>query len=45
MEPRTLLGGSWVVVSGVISRVAMLITHSRGLVTPLITPHEPPSKP
>ena len=32
-----LLGGSWVVVSGVISRVNILITHIRGLITLLIT--------
>ena len=38
-----LLGGSWVVISRVISRVAILITHIRGLITPLITTHEPPS--
>ena len=38
---RGLLGGSWVVISGVISRV--LITHIRGLITPLRTTHEPPS--
>ena len=30
-----------VVISGVISRVT---THIRGLITPLITTHEPPSK-
>ena len=36
-------GGSWVVISGVISRVTIIITHIRGLVTPLITTHEPPS--
>ena len=29
-------GGSWV-------RVAILITHIRGLLAPLITAHEPPS--
>ena len=28
------LGGSWVVTSGVISRVTILITHVRGLITP-----------
>ena len=28
---RSLLGGSWVVISGVISRVTILITHIRGL--------------
>ena len=38
-----LLGGSWVVISGVISRVTMVITHIRGLITLLITTHEPPS--
>ena len=41
----TVLGGSWVVISGVISRVSILIAHIRGLVTPLITTHEPPSNP
>ena len=35
----TLLGGSGEVISGFTSRVA----HIRGLVTPLITTHEPPS--
>ena len=39
-----LLGGSWVVISRVISRVTILITHIRGLITPLITAHEPPSR-
>ena len=42
------LGGSWVVrvvISGVISRVTIvMITHSRGPITPLMTTHEPPSK-
>ena len=38
-----LLGGSWVVISGVISRVTVIITHIRGLITLLITTHEPPS--
>ena len=28
----------------VISRVAVAITYMRGLITPLITTHEPPSK-
>ena len=32
-------------ISGVISRVTILITHIRGLVTPLITTHDPPIKP
>ena len=30
-------------ISGVISRVTMIITHIRGLIPPLITTHEPPS--
>ena len=41
--PKSLLGGSWVVITRVISRVTMLITHIRGLKTPLITTPEPPS--
>ena len=39
----SLLGGSWVVVSGVISRVTIAITYIRGVITPLMTTHEPPS--
>ena len=42
-DTRTLLGGPWVVISGVMSRVTTVITHTRGLITPLITSHEPPS--
>ena len=38
-----ILGGSWVVISRVISRVTILITLIRGLITLLITTHEPPS--
>ena len=34
-----LLGGSWVVISRVISRIAILITRIRGLITLLITTH------
>ena len=39
-----ILGGTWVVIiiSGVISKVTILITHIRGLITLLITTHEPP---
>ena len=36
-----LLGGSWVVISGAISRVTIVITQVSGLITPLITTHEP----
>ena len=41
-----LLGGSWVVITGVISRVTIIITQTpiRGLSTLLITTHEPPSR-
>ena len=39
-----LLGGSWVVISGVISRVNVAISPIRGLITLLITTHEPPSR-
>ena len=38
------LGGSGVVISGVISRVTIVITWIRGLITPRIATHEPPSK-
>ena len=38
-----LLGGSWVVISRAITRVTILITLVRGLITPLITTPEPPS--
>ena len=40
-----LLGGPWVVINGVIIRVTILISHIRGLVTPFMTTHEPPSRP
>ena len=33
----SLLGGSWVVITGIISRVYILITHIRGLITPIVT--------
>ena len=40
-----LLGGSWVDISRVMSRVTIHITHIRRLRTPLITtPNEPPSR-
>ena len=39
-----LLGGSWVVINEVIIRVTILLTHVRGLITPLVTTHEPPSR-
>ena len=39
-----LLGGSWVVTSGVTSRLNIITTHIGGLETPLITTHEPPSR-
>ena len=38
-----LLGGLWVVLSRVTSRVTILITHIRGCVTSLMTTHEPAS--
>ena len=40
---QNLLGGSWVVISRVISRVTIRVTHIRGLITPLIATPEPPS--
>ena len=48
--PRTealcywLLGGSWVVITRVTSRVAILIAHIRRLITPLITSLNPIKK-
>ena len=46
LTSKTLLGGSWVVISRVITRVTILIvTPIRGLITPLITTPEPPSRP
>ena len=38
-----VLGGSWVVIGGVISPLIWVITIVTLLITPLITPHEPPS--
>ena len=35
------LGGSWVVISGVINRVTMVTSHIRGLITPLIATLNP----
>ena len=40
-----LLGASWVVLSGAISKVTIVITHIKGLITILITAHEPASTP
>ena len=37
------LGGPWVVISGVLSRVTIMIANIRGLLTLLVTTHEPPS--
>ena len=37
------LGGSWL-VSGVISRVTVIITHIGGHISPLIHTHEPPRR-
>ena len=39
-----LLGGSWVVISGVVSLLIWVITIVALLLTPLITTHEPPSR-
>ena len=44
LPTKGLLGGSWVVRSVVISRVTVVITHIRGLISILITTHEPPSR-
>ena len=41
---QQVLGGSWVVISRVISRVTIVISPIRGLIAPLIATHEPPSR-
>ena len=38
---KLVSGGSWVVISGVIIRVTMVITHIRGLATSLLNPISP----
>ena len=40
-----LLGGSWVVISGVINPLIWVIIIVTLLIIPLITAHEPPSRP
>ena len=42
---RGLLGGSWVVIRGAISPLIWVIVIVTLLITPLITTHEPPSRP
>ena len=42
---KLLLGGSWVVISGVIRDLIWILTIVTLLITPLITTHEPPSRP
>ena len=37
----SLLGGSWEVISGVLSSVTIIMTHITGLITPLLTTLEP----
>ena len=39
-----LLGSSWAVISGFISRVTIVIGHIKRLITLLITTHEPPCR-
>ena len=39
--PNPVLGGSGVVISRVLSRVTLLITHIKGLISLLITTPEP----
>ena len=44
-KPTTRFWGTWVVISGVISRVIIVNTHIRGQITPLIAAHEPSTTP
>ena len=39
-----MLGGSWVVISRVISPLIWVVSTVNLLITPLITTHEPPSR-
>ena len=39
-----VLGGSLAVISRVISRITIAITHIRGLIAPPTTTHEPPTR-
>ena len=41
---QDVVGGSWEVISGVISTLIWVITIATLLITPLITTHEPPSR-
>ena len=41
---KGLLGGSWLVISGVRSRVTLIKTLIRGLLTLLMTTHAPLSR-
>ena len=44
-DPCGLLTGSWAAISGVVSRVTLIVTHNnKDLITLLITTHEPPSR-
>ena len=43
MWPVPILGGSWVVISGVISPLKGVISIVTLLITLLLTTHEPPS--
>ena len=43
LKGAPILGGSWVVIRGVITRVTILVTLSKVLITPLKITHEPPS--
>ena len=40
-DPCSQLGGSWILISRVVNRPTILITHIRGLITPLITTPKP----
>ena len=44
VEDPTWRFGCVVIISGVINRVTVLETHTRGLIALLITTHEPPSR-
>ena len=44
IKNQSLLGGSWVVISGVVNPLIWVISIATLLITLLITTHEPPSR-
>ena len=45
LDGKTILGGSWVVIGGVLSPLISVISKVTLLLNLLLTTHEPPSRP